>query len=80
MSHKPFRFSLQSFNTDSPKSYRTGTIGADGMGSGMAEATAKKIKWIKDGAGYRFADIELEIGVLNPNTVYMKCQAEFSTQ
>ena len=41
---------------------RSGTIGADGMGSGMAEATARKIKWIKDGAGDRFTDIEIEIG------------------
>jgi probable F420-dependent oxidoreductase len=41
---------------------RSGTIGAEGMGSGMAEATARKIKWIKDGAGDRFTDIEIEIG------------------
>ncbi|MEP4148329.1 MAG: TIGR03621 family F420-dependent LLM class oxidoreductase [Halioglobus sp.] len=41
---------------------RTGTLGADGMGSGMAEATARKIQWIQDGAGERFNDIEIEIG------------------
>lgn len=41
---------------------RTGALGVEGMGSGMAEATAKKIQWIKDGAAGRFADIELEIG------------------
>jgi probable F420-dependent oxidoreductase len=41
---------------------RAGTIGADGMNSGLAEATAKKIEWIRDGAADRFANIELEIG------------------
>lgn len=41
---------------------RSGTIGAEGMNSGLAEATKKKIDLIKDGAGDRFADIELEIG------------------
>ncbi|MGK0500700.1 MAG: putative F420-dependent oxidoreductase [Oceanicoccus sp.] len=41
---------------------KSGTIGVDGMNSGMADATAKKIKWIKDGAGARFDQIELEIG------------------
>ena len=41
---------------------RAGVIGADGMNSGLAAATAKKIQWIKDGAADRFADIELEIG------------------
>lgn len=41
---------------------RAGTIGPDGMNSGLAEATAKKIQWIKDGAGDRFNELELEIG------------------
>ena len=41
---------------------RAGMIGPDGMDSGMAAATAKKIDWIKDGAGDRFDDIEIEIG------------------
>jgi probable F420-dependent oxidoreductase len=41
---------------------RAGVIGPDGVGSGMAAATAKKIDWIKDGAGDRFDDIEIEIG------------------
>ncbi len=41
---------------------RAGTIGLDGMNSGMAEQTAKKVNWIKYGAGDRFKDIELEIG------------------
>ena len=34
-------------------------------GSGLAAATAKKIDWIKSGAGDRFGDIELEIGAYN---------------
>jgi len=41
---------------------RSGKIGADGMSTGGADATDKKIKWIKEGAGDRFSDIELEIG------------------
>ena len=41
---------------------RAGTLGPDGMNSGLADATAKKVEWIKNGAGARFDDIELEIG------------------
>ncbi len=41
---------------------RAGMLGPDGVMSGMAEQTAKKIDWIKAGAGDRFDDIELEIG------------------
>ncbi|MFT4520704.1 MAG: putative F420-dependent oxidoreductase [Halioglobus sp.] len=44
---------------------RAGMLGPDGMNSGLAEATAKKIDWIKTGAGDRFSDIELEIGAYN---------------
>jgi probable F420-dependent oxidoreductase len=44
---------------------RTGMLGPDGMNSGLAAATAKKIEWIKEGAGKRFHDIELEIGAYN---------------
>lgn len=44
---------------------RAGMLGPDGMNSGLAAATAKKIGWIKDGAGERFDDIELEIGAYN---------------
>jgi len=44
---------------------RAGMLGPDGMSSGMAAATAKKIDWIKSGAGPRFSDIELEIGAYN---------------
>jgi hypothetical protein len=40
-------------------------LGPDGMASGLAAATAKKIDWIKRGAGTRFKDIELEIGAYN---------------
>ncbi len=41
---------------------RAGMLGPDGMNSGLAAATAKKVDWIKHGAGARFKDIELEIG------------------
>ena len=41
---------------------RAGVIGPDGVGSSTAEETAKKIGWIKDGAGDRFDDVEIEIG------------------
>ena len=41
---------------------RAGTIGLDGMNSGLADATAKKIRWIKEGAGDRFNELEIEIG------------------
>ncbi|MFK7977475.1 MAG: TIGR03621 family F420-dependent LLM class oxidoreductase [Halioglobus sp.] len=44
---------------------RAGMLGPDGMASGVADATAKKIDWIKNGAGSRFGDIELEIGAYN---------------
>jgi len=44
---------------------RAGMLGPDGMNSGLAEATAKKIEWVKAGAGDRFKDIELEIGAYN---------------
>ena len=44
---------------------RAGMLGPDGMNSGLAEATAKKIDWIKAGAGKRFERLELEIGAYN---------------
>ncbi len=44
---------------------RAGMLGPDGMNSGLAAATAEKIQWIKNGAGPRFDDIELEIGAYN---------------
>ena len=44
---------------------RAGMLGPDGMNSGLADATARKIQWVKDGAGERFAGLELEIGAYN---------------
>lgn len=44
---------------------RAGMLGPDGMASGLADATARKIEWIRNGAGDRFDDIELEIGAYN---------------
>ena len=44
---------------------RAGMLGPDGMNSGLAEATARKIDWIRAGAGDRFDGIELEIGACN---------------
>ena len=41
---------------------RSGKIGAAGVGSSTAELTAQKIEWIRDGAGDRFDDLEIEIG------------------
>ena len=40
----------------------SGKIGPAGVGSSTAALTAQKIDWIRDGAGERFADLELEIG------------------
>jgi probable F420-dependent oxidoreductase len=39
-----------------------GKIGAHGIGSGSPSGTADKVGWIRDGAGDRFDDVELEIG------------------
>ncbi|WP_419842708.1 TIGR03621 family F420-dependent LLM class oxidoreductase [Candidatus Poriferisodalis sp.] len=39
-----------------------GKIGAHGIGSGTASGTAAKIGWVRDGAGERFDDLEIEIG------------------
>ncbi len=44
---------------------RAGMLGPDGMTSGLAAATAQKIDWIREGAGDRFDNIELEIGAYN---------------
>jgi probable F420-dependent oxidoreductase len=44
---------------------RAGMLGPDGMNSGLADATARKIEWVRAGAGARFDDIELEIGAYN---------------
>ena len=39
----------------------TGRLGPEGIGSSTAELTDQKIQWIREGAGTRFGDIELEI-------------------
>jgi probable F420-dependent oxidoreductase len=39
----------------------SGKLGSAGVGSSTAELTAQKIGWIRDGAGDRFDEIELEI-------------------
>ena len=39
----------------------SGKLGAAGIGSSTAELTDQKIQWIKDGAGARFDQIEIEI-------------------
>lgn len=41
---------------------RSGMIGAAGVGSSTAELTDQKIGWIRDGAGDRFDQLEIEIG------------------
>ncbi len=41
---------------------RAGALGPDGMMSRLAEQTARKVGWIRDGAGDRFDELELEIG------------------
>jgi probable F420-dependent oxidoreductase len=51
------RADIVSLNFDN----RSGRIGADGVGRSTAEATDQKIAWVRDGAGDRFDDLELEI-------------------
>jgi probable F420-dependent oxidoreductase len=41
---------------------RSGVIGPDGVQSSTAELTREKVQWVKEAAGDRFADLELEIG------------------
>lgn len=41
---------------------RAGAIGQDGVGNSTHDETKQKIKWIEEGAGDRFNDIEIEIG------------------
>ena len=41
---------------------RSGVLGAEGVQSGTADATAEKVGWIRDAAGSRFDELELEIG------------------
>lgn len=46
------------FNLDN----RSGAIGSDGARRSNAEAVKEKIGWVRDAAGERFCDLELEIG------------------
>jgi probable F420-dependent oxidoreductase len=41
---------------------RAGVLGPDGIRSGTAEQTARKVGWVREAAGARAAEIELEIG------------------
>ncbi len=41
---------------------RSGMIGPDGVQLSSEEETAKKVRWVREGAGDRFGDIEIEIG------------------
>lgn len=41
---------------------RAGVIGPDGVASATADATARKLGWVREAAGARFAALELEIG------------------
>ena len=39
-----------------------GKIGSHGIGSGTADGTAEKLGWVREGAGDRFDELEIEIG------------------
>ncbi len=41
---------------------RSGMIGPDGVQSSSEELTAKKVGWVREGAGDRFDSLEIEIG------------------
>ena len=41
---------------------RSGMIGPDGVGMSTEAETQKKVSWIKEGAGDRFNELEIEIG------------------
>jgi probable F420-dependent oxidoreductase len=41
---------------------RAGMIGPDGVGMSTEEETRKKMRWIREGAGDRFDELEIEIG------------------
>jgi probable F420-dependent oxidoreductase len=43
---------------------RSGKIGPDGLQKSTEAETLKKLAWIKQGAGERFDDLEIEIGVI----------------
>ncbi len=48
---------IASFNFNN----RSGVIGPDGVGSSTAALTREKVSWVREGAGDRFDEIELEI-------------------
>ena len=41
---------------------RAGVIGPDGVRMSTEQETHKKLRWVREGAGARFADLEIEIG------------------
>ncbi|MBK79812.1 MAG: F420-dependent oxidoreductase [Gammaproteobacteria bacterium] len=41
---------------------RAGVIGPDGVRSSSADETRRKLGWVREGAGARFDDLEIEIG------------------
>ena len=41
---------------------RSGVLGADSVASSGHEETVKKLGWVREGAGDRFDDVELEVG------------------
>jgi probable F420-dependent oxidoreductase len=41
---------------------RSGVLGRDGVQSATAEATGEKVAWVREAAGARFSELELEIG------------------
>lgn len=49
---------IVSFNFDN----RAGVIGPDGVRSATATATDEKVGWVREAAGPRFEDLELEVG------------------
>jgi probable F420-dependent oxidoreductase len=49
---------IVSFNFDN----RAGVVGPQGVQSSSAEAMDQKVAWVREGAGDRFGDIELEVG------------------
>jgi probable F420-dependent oxidoreductase len=42
---------------------RSGLLGTEGVQSGDAEHTVQKLEWIRQGAGDRFNEVEVEIGI-----------------
>ncbi len=52
------RADIVSFNFNN----RAGVIGPDGVRSSSEEETKRKVGWVRQGAGSRFGDLELEIG------------------